>query len=601
MVLTMKKVIIVACLTLISIFVNAQDTYFQTDFSSGMPDSFTLHDEDGRTPSTDMQNLGFAVGTAWIVTTEGNDNNSVACSTSWYKNAGQANDWMVTGAILIRSDKAVLRWRARASDKDYSDGYKVYISEKGTDVADFDTSSPMLAVSKEHYAWTEHSINLADYVGKTVYIAFVNDSKDKTCLYVDDIFVGVPSHVGLTLNLGRITQKYGDIALSGKAFSTDESDIEGYIIGYRIDGQTYEQHYSGTLKSGRTVDFTLDRTFHIDRNQTLDYEAWIKSGNDSTGLKGRLSAYPWKIVAEEVTGTWCGYCVRGIVAMRQMKEAFPDSFIGIAVHNSTTSWPDAMAAGVEDYLDNLFSSCNISGYPHCVLNRNPMYSIDPSEMEDYYYGIMSTSQNNCGIELSATYDEATDKVSTVADLYFAEDVSNADYKLAYVFIENNVHRTNADLGIPEGQSTGYEQNNYYSGNAYGRMGGFESLPATVPADEMWYNDVARAIYPSYDGEPCLLPTDIHEGDHFSLTYTMDVPTTVLERGNVELAVLLIDKNNVIANADKVGISGLTSGINNASIQSKPSSDSACYDLTGRRIAKPTRGLYITRGHKIIAK
>lgn len=80
----------------------------------------------------------------------------------------------------------------------------------------------MFEVLKESYSWTEHVVDLSAYAGKTVYIAFVNDSQDKNCLYVDDIFVGVESNVGLTTNLGRVIQQYGDVAVSGQVFATGE-------------------------------------------------------------------------------------------------------------------------------------------------------------------------------------------------------------------------------------------------------------------------------------------------------------------------------------------------------------------------------------------
>lgn len=221
--MNMKKNVIIACTALLLAgSAKAQITYFSTGFDEGIPSAFTLHDVDGRTPSTDMQNLGFAVGVPWIVYEEGNDGNMVACSTSWYKNAGKSDDWMVTGAIAIESEKTVLSWCSRASDKDYRDGYKIYISEKGTAVEDFDKSAPLFEVSKESYSWTEHVVDLSAYAGKTVYIAFVNDSQDKNCLYVDDIFVGVESNVGLTTNLGRVIQQYGDVAVSGQVFATGE-------------------------------------------------------------------------------------------------------------------------------------------------------------------------------------------------------------------------------------------------------------------------------------------------------------------------------------------------------------------------------------------
>lgn len=595
----MKKSIIITCMAIAPTTVAlSQDTYFQTGFDEGIPSTFTLHDMDERTPSTDMQKLGFAVGTPWITTTEGTDSNKVACSTSWYKNAGQSDDWMITGAIEVKSAKAMLTWRARASDREYRDGYKVYISEKGTAIEDFDKSKSLFATPKENYQWTARDASLADYVGKTVYIAFVNDSKDKTCLYIDDIFVGVPSAVKFSLDLPRVIRHYGEVTLSGQAFASEGKNVTGYTIGYAIGDNSCEQKFYGTLTADKKVDFTMDRKFHIDRNQTLNYKAWIKSGTDSVGVSGRVSAYPWKLVSEEVTGTWCGYCVRGLVAMKTMNAKYPDSFIGIALHNSSTSWIDAMAAGVEDYHDRLYSSCKISGYPHSVYNRNPMLSIDPGNMEQYHDAILKTYTNNCGVELNATYDESTGKINAQTDVYFAQQMEKADYKLAYVVVENNVHRTHEDLGIEEGKPTGYEQSNYYANGATGEMGGFENLPNPVPAEQMWYNDVARAIYPDYDGISGIIPATIAEGDHFTHQYTLELTSNVLNKENTELIVLLLDKNGIIANADKVAIKGLTNGI--ATVKASPTKgNDIYYNLNGQRVDHPSKGIFIHNGRKIV--
>ena len=88
--------------TLIAVSTQAQTTYLATSFDEGIPETFQNWDIDENQPSTDMANLGFTIGTAWIVTTEGKDNNAVACSTSWYKNAGTSNDWMVLPPIEIK-------------------------------------------------------------------------------------------------------------------------------------------------------------------------------------------------------------------------------------------------------------------------------------------------------------------------------------------------------------------------------------------------------------------------------------------------------------------------------------------------------------------
>lgn len=598
-----KKVIFALAALLTASNLNAQDTYFTTSFEDGIPSSFTLHDVDQRTPSIDMQKIGFAVGTPWIDFLEPDGNgNHIACSTSWYKNAGKSNDWMVTEGIDIKSEKAVLRWRSRASDKDYRDGMEVYVSEKGTNVDDFDTSAPVYQAKKENYTWIEHTVDLSAYKGKKVYIAFVNNSTDANCLYVDDIFVGVPSKVNMSLDLARVSKTYGDILVSGNAFATDKQTHKGFSVGYRVNGKTVEQTFDQTITADGKTAFTLDTPLHIERNQTIDYDAWIKCDGDSTGISSKLSAYPLKLVSEEVTGTWCGYCIRGIVGMKTMNDKYPDTFIGIAIHNdSNTKWPDAMAAGVEDYHDYIYNSCGITGYPHCVFSRNPNYSIDPQYMENCYTAIMSEADNYTGIELKAQYNKNTGKIDTNTDIYFAKKQSNTNYKLAYVIVENNVHRTHAELGLAENEPSGYDQNNYYGNNAQGvEMGGYEKMGSTVRAEQIWYNDVARSIYPTPQGEEGIIPADIAEGDHFSNEVSLDIPTNVLNSANTEVIVLLLEKNGIIVNADKVKIEGIETGIeevaNNNTIDTN-----VYYNLQGMRVAKGTKGLLIHSGKKCINK
>lgn len=591
-----NKTLILCVSAMLSLAAKAQNTYFATGFDEGIPSSFTLHDNDGRTPSTDMQKLGFAVGTPWITTEEGDEGNKVACSTSWYKNAGQSDDWMVTGAIAVESDKATLEWRSRASDKDYRDGFSVYISEKGTDISDFDKAAPALRVTKETFEWTKHSISLAEYKGKTIYVAFVNDSKDKTCLYLDDLFAGVPSSVGIKA-LDRVSRLYGDVPVNAIVSATGDKAINGFTVGLRYGSTTSEQHFDQTLKPGEETSVALDAKMAIQRNATVPYELWIKAEGDSTGVSGKVSAYPWKIVVEEVTGTWCGYCVGGLATMKTMNEKHPDTFVGIALHNSTPTWPDAMAAGVEDYHDALFSRMGFSGYPNCVLNRNSMFNVNPTQMETYHNAILNSMKNNCGVQLQASYNAQTGMIEASTDIYFTENVDGSKYGLAYVLIENNVHRTHEELGIPENQASGYDQNNYYAGGGYGPMGGFENLPSTVPAEQMWYDDVARKIYPDFDGYRSVLPEDAKEGEKYTDSRSLDIPSNVLERENVELAVLLLDKNGIVANADKVAIDGLTTGIAGVTA-TFPDHDGACYNLSGMRISKPTKGIYISGGKKI---
>lgn len=597
-----KKALILSFYALMATAAGAQNAYLATGFDEGMPSTFTLHDEDGRTPSVDMANLGFEVGKAWIVA-DGVDptdaQNRVAISTSWYKNAGAANDWMVTPAITIADSKAILRWRSMARDKEFRDGFKVYVSETGTAVSDF-TAEPVFSVSKEANQWTEHEVSLADYAGKTIYIAFVNDSKDKAALYVDDLFVGVPSHVAMSLALGRVFDGCDTIPLAGTVQAVNET-VNGFTIGFQSGEQRIEQQFADIVEPGQSVAFRLDEPFRLARNATAQWTAWVKSGTDSVAYSGRTSAYLWKIVAEEVTGTWCGYCVRGIGAMNYMTKTYPQGFIGIAVHNDGSSQvPDSMAIPGEEYLNDIFSHMGTAGFPHAGVNRNAMYWGDPADIPAMYTSLKGENTCTMGLQLTATYDEKTNQIASDVEVHFAADNDKAKYGLAYVVVENNVHRTHAETGILNNYC-GYDQVNYYAGGSMGKMYGFEDLPQIVNADDMWFQDVARGIAPDYEGiKDAFGVESVKEGDYLTYHYALDMPETVLKKENTELIVLLLSEDGVVVNADKCAIAGTTPDRIEAADQCAPATaDDYYYTLGGIRVEKPTKGVYIHRGRKVV--
>ena len=59
--------------------------------------------------------------------------------------------------------------------------------------------------------------------------------------------------------------------------------------------------------------------------------------NDDTlsiSVTGTYAAPGKIVVGEEGTGTWCGWCPRGSVAMNWMDEKYYGYWQGIAVHNN---------------------------------------------------------------------------------------------------------------------------------------------------------------------------------------------------------------------------------------------------------------------------
>lgn len=257
------------------------------------------------------------------------------------------------------------------------------------------------------------------------------------------------------------------------------------------------------------------------------------SNNSGAAMHNTLSQQTDKaVVIEEGTGTWCGWCPRGEVAMDYMTTTYPNDFIGIAVHNG-----DPMT--VTEY-DN---GAGISGFPGCNVDRALLgESVSQSLFETYY-----NDRVNMGVpaNVEATVSGTGANVTIDASATFYTPMSGADYRLAVVITENGV----------TGTTSGYNQANYYSGGGSGPMGGYENLTDPVPAADMVYDHVGVALLGGYDGQAGSVPASITDGTVANYQFTYTVPATS-NKANMHAVVMLLDNNTgAIINAKEFSLSG----------------------------------------------
>ncbi len=93
-------------------------------------------------------------------------------------------------------------------------------------------------------------------------------------------------------------------------------------------------------------------------------------------LIGQNERYARKVVVEEGTGTWCGFCPRGIVAMHTMMQNHPDNyFIPIAIHSG-----DNMVSPSYNQIFGLLGGT----FPSYTMNRKYFGSPYTVDLETYY-------------------------------------------------------------------------------------------------------------------------------------------------------------------------------------------------------------------------
>lgn len=127
--------------------------------------------------------------------TYGHESYGAMFSFSYYSNGqyGQAltpDDWVFTPAIAVPAEgNYSLSWYARGIDPNYAgEYYSVYV----TTTAAPDESLEAVYSDSTTATWEQQIVNLADYAGQTVYIAFRHHNcTNKYALAVDKIRVGV--------------------------------------------------------------------------------------------------------------------------------------------------------------------------------------------------------------------------------------------------------------------------------------------------------------------------------------------------------------------------------------------------------------------------
>ena len=237
------------------------------------------------------------------------------------------------------------------------------------------------------------------------------------------------------------------------------------------------------------------------------------------------------VVGEEATGTWCGWCPRGAVALNFMDRDYHGYFQGIAVHNGDPMTNTDYDNGISPY---------IGGYPSALVDRGP--EIDPSDFElDFLQRIV--------VPVSATISNGAAQNGTQLDISLSVDVTsniNGNWKLACVLLEDSV----------TGSGGTWYQSNSYGSNGISLIDvdgtDWGTLPNWVPDVQMIYRHVARGIAPSFDGE--LLDAGSYtSGDQFTKCFQFNLDPT-WDLNQMHIVGMLINPNGGIDNASSTTIS-----------------------------------------------
>lgn len=582
--------------------------YYSQDFQvDTKPAELTYYDGDGNELADGLVGTGLECGTWHIIRMNAGDPNKLMGSASTFTTPGKANDWMVTPQIKIYGTGAKLAWKAMAASNIKRDGYKVYVSTKGYAMEDFETE-PIFSIDAEVGGTLQsHEVSLDKYAGQTIYIAFVNDSYDKYVLCVDDIVVSGPEatdaqdRASFEVTTPLMTDT-GKAQMSVNVKNLKTPALDAVKVCYRMNNQVFSQDFTGlNLNQGQTAALTVEQTVDVPLNTTCTYDIWVEVDGDPAlsvrdSIRGTYFVSNRRTLIEEGTGTWCGNCPGGALALEYMEKNYPDKVVSIAVHNDD---PMEIAA----YND----FCQYPAFPMMLVDRK--YLGLPAELdEDYNYSFLVPGSGVeyffqlaqrfiADAELSGTAtltDANKNRLEIKVESRFINDCKSSGYDIALILLEDSVT-------APDGSM--YPQSNYYASTKYTfvgkkdtilNSGGWGELPGTV---RMKYDHVARAAYNgSFNGygNNSQLPATIEGGKVYTSQFTWDIPEgTVNHMENCSVVALMTDATGYIVNCYKMPVITDPSAIGRIE-NTANATITAIYTPNGSQVNKLQKGINIVK-------
>lgn len=289
--------------------------------------------------------------------------------------------------------------------------------------------------------------------------------------------------------------------------------------------------------------------------------------------------YDRRFVVEEGTGTGCGFCPRGIVGLETMAKNYPDKFIGIAVHCDWVGTDPMTVQSYQPFLEKYFT-----GLPTCIINRDPIFNLDPSfENLKYCYEYWSSQVAAADVDIKVLKpEEKASNMSVETSTVFAFDDDAANYALAFVIIEDGIK------GL---------QSNNYAGGKYGPLDGWESKASRVA----WtYSDTARDIFGVWgiDGS---IPSSVEKGSAYTYDYELDMSHVKNVEKTSVIALVLDITTGTILNAKKVGYADYSDPEGVSDVVAEADAPVEYYNIQGMRMdgGNLPAGLYIIRqGDKV---
>lgn len=588
---------------------------------------------DHRTPSQQMQDWDFTTGMAWgLVLESAESTDLIAASHSMYSTPGTSDDWLVTPQIYLPDRFCNLKFICQGYKKDKQDVLKVVIWESNNvyntltediidrmktegDIIVNDIITPGATEEGLSGEWTQGDVSLADYAGKNVYIAFVNNNSDQSALFLDNVEVRHDMDFLTVLNYEEsvVNQSEADITVTVIGNSDTKTYEEVTVVLENAAGEVIGTGGASNIHLSKGVQkkLSFEKPLPLTVGVANEFTVHVYLDDEKNEVKGtikNLAFNPTKrIVLEEYTGRACGNCPLGILGMEKLEARYGEQFLPISIHTYNN---DPLGSGLSNYTSLL--GIDQLGAPSGMINRMagcypatsaevndvPRFfftNTDPDLPEatdklwmDYADEAMQTPVD-CGIEIvSLPLDENTQTLQANCEVRYALNAQNQTVNLFAVLVEDNISQAQSNY---MNSTSSPDLGEWGLGGRYGQ---------SVVTDYL-HQDVCRNVVGlTINGTGGYIPATVTAGTVYKASIDIPVPSTVQSLSQCKAIVMMIDANTgLVINAARAKYTGQThDAVEDITVQTE---DKTTYNLAGQRVSTNYRGLIIRGGKKYLNK
>jgi len=481
--------------------------------------------------------------------------------------------------------------------------------------------------------WTTHYISLATYAGSAnckLRFGYKDNGGDIIGVAVGNInvFNAQANDIALTAVTpvagapnDYFTTTGGSATFAGTMLNETPNTITSFSASYQVGASApVSQTFSGlSVAPFTTYNFTMTTPYAVTTLGNQAVKMWVTETGDpaltndsmNTAVNGVAFMPTKRLMFEEATGSWCGYCVRGIVFMDSLWDIHSNQVSIVAVHDYNGYDPMAEENTATQHYDTYISS-QIGGYPSIVIDRSVVD--DPSGAIDDY-NAMSGNFGYADMTMTATFSSTTG-VTVSGTVKPALDMTG-DYRVELVLTEDKVH----------GTTSGWSQHNYYAVDVNNQAlsgAGFNFQDSTsggvVTGDApmyLYYKFVDRYTVPdvstSPNGVAGSLPATMTAGTSypFSFSAVTSTGTQAWNYNNMRATVMLIDNtpgsqtlgqvlNSINVTNPALGVANVAAGIDEVRVFPNPTKDLAHVQFVLKNAGKVSVNVFDMLGRAVFS-